>query len=131
MTDYDQRSYIKYRTLLGATAQSIIDDLVKIHGNEAYKKTTVYKWMHLFKHGRDTVEDDPRSGRPVTATTPANIQLVQYLIQENQQVSYAELEDLTNLSRGGLQHIIHEHLKLKKRATGWRPLKQNPNTKHF
>ena len=114
MADSEQRVYIKYRTVLGASAISIHDDLVTIHGDNAYKMSTIYKWIERFKAGRDDIEDDPRSGRPIAATTTANIQLVQSLIEENRNVSYNDLEELTSLSRGTLKTIIKDHLKLRK-----------------
>jgi transposase len=67
MADSEQRVYIKYRTVLGASAISIHDDLVTIHGDNAYKMSTIYKWIERFKAGRDDIEDDPRSGRPIAA----------------------------------------------------------------
>ena len=34
--------------------------LVKIYGDNAMKKTTVYKWVKLFSEGREIVTDEER-----------------------------------------------------------------------
>jgi histone-lysine N-methyltransferase SETMAR len=121
MSIFEQRTYIKYRTVLGASAASIIDDLNKVHGDSALRKSTVYEWIDRFKHGRDSIEDDPRSGRPVTETTEENIQRVQALIEEDRHLSYSDLEALTSLSHGTIHTILHDHLKLRKIAARWLP----------
>ena len=43
----------------------------------------IYKWHGLFKHGRESIEDDPRSGRPVEATTSDIIEKVEKLVLED------------------------------------------------
>ncbi|XP_018311208.1 histone-lysine N-methyltransferase SETMAR-like [Mycetomoellerius zeteki] len=42
-------------------------------GSDALKKTTVYQWHERFRSGRESVEDDERSGRPSTSKTDENI----------------------------------------------------------
>lgn len=126
MTDIDQRRYIKNRTALGATAISIHDDLVVIHGDKAYAMSTIWKWIARFKDGRDNPEDDPRSGRPVTETTPANIERVKSLIDGCRNVSYSILEGITSLSHGTLVTIIKDHLKLRKLSARWIPYHLSP-----
>jgi len=41
--------------------------LVQVYGDNAMKKTAVYKWVKRFSEGRDSVTDEGRSGRPATS----------------------------------------------------------------
>jgi len=47
--------------------------LVQICGDNAMKKTAVYRWMKRFSEGRESVTDEERSGRPATSRTEENI----------------------------------------------------------
>jgi len=38
--------------------------LVKVYGDNATKKTAVYKWVKRFSEGRESVTDEERSGWP-------------------------------------------------------------------
>ena len=40
-------------------------DLQKVYGNGASKYATVCKWVHRFNDGQESIENDPRVGRPV------------------------------------------------------------------
>ena len=44
-------------------------DMVATLRDDAPALLTVQKWAAEFKRGRESLEDEPRSGRPVTATT--------------------------------------------------------------
>jgi hypothetical protein len=70
---------------------------------------------HRFKEGRISVEDDPRSGRPSTALSNANIQLVEKLIDEDSRISYRELAALTSLNLPAIHTIIDDHLHMRKK----------------
>jgi len=47
--------------------------LVQVHGDNAMKKTAVYKWVKRVSEGRESVTDEERSGRPATSRTEENI----------------------------------------------------------
>ena len=36
----------------------------------------VFKWHKAFKEGRENVEDDPRSGRPISSINDQNVEVV-------------------------------------------------------
>ena len=49
-------------------------------GKEFSSYSTVLKWVAEFKRGRESVEDDGRSGRPKDATPYENIKVVHILV---------------------------------------------------
>jgi len=46
--------------------------LVQVYGDNAMKKTAVYKWVKRFCEGRESVTDEERSGRPATNRSEEN-----------------------------------------------------------
>jgi histone-lysine N-methyltransferase SETMAR len=121
MEKHDYRSYIKQRTNLGEQPIDIHQDLETLHGEDAPAYSTVAKWAKRFREGRMDIEDDPRSGCPVTSTTPENIELIESLIEADPHSTYDDLEAESQLSRGIIETIILEHLKMKKLASRWVP----------
>ena len=73
MEKTEYRGYIKTRALLWISATAISNELETVYGNNAPKNSTVAKWVALFKEGRTSLNDDPRSGRPITVHTNTNI----------------------------------------------------------
>ena len=95
---------------------------LKLHyGDSAPDRLTVSRWMRRFTSGRQSLEDDPRSGAPTTAKTCTNIDVVKDLLNADRRATYDELEEQSGLSRGTLQWIIHEELKMKKVCARWVP----------
>ena len=95
---------------------------LKLHyGDSAPDRSTVSCWMRRFTSGRQSPEDDPRSGAPTTAKTCTNIDVVKDLLNADRQATYDELEEQSGLSHGTLQRIIHEELKMKKVCARWVP----------
>ncbi len=61
------RSYIKTRLLLGLNATQIHDELTTAYGQGVVSYCTVVHWTHRFSTGRESLEDNLPSGRPITA----------------------------------------------------------------
>ena len=58
------RAVIKFLTKEGAKAKEIHRRMADVYGDSSPKYSTVAKWSAEFKRGRDSLEDDPSSGRP-------------------------------------------------------------------
>ncbi|XP_004205774.1 histone-lysine N-methyltransferase SETMAR-like [Hydra vulgaris] len=114
MEKLEYRAYIKTTALLGVSAQAITDELVLVYGDLAPKYSTVDKWATLFKDGRESLEDNPRSGHPKTTYTAENIESVQAIIEENPYVTHDLIEALTLINRFTINEIIHNVLKKRK-----------------
>ena len=74
------RDVIRYLQKKGLTTEEIHTDMVSTLGDDAPALSTVKKWAAEFKRGRESLEDDPRSGRPSTITTQENIDRIHQMV---------------------------------------------------
>ena len=123
------RFYVQTRTLLEVDPTTIHQELVTAYGPHAISYSTVQKRAKLVQEGEMEIEEKPRSGRPVSKINKENIDLVRELIEEDPHVTYDELEGETELSRGSIFNIIHDHLKLRKITSRWVPRDLTPHQK--
>ena len=91
----EQRVYCKIRAQLGFPPTEFHADLQKVYGNGALKYATVCKWVRRFNDGHESVEIDPRVGRPVSVLTEKNVATVKTLIEEDTHYTVQEIEELT------------------------------------
>ena len=61
--------------------------LVQVYGDNARKKTAVYKWVKRFSEGRESVTDEERSGQPATSRIEGNIVKVCQIVRENRRLT--------------------------------------------
>jgi transposase len=73
----EQRYAIKFCVKLNKSATETFVSLTEAYGDATLSRTTVFKWHKAFKEGRENVEDDPRSGRPVSSTNDQNVKWCQ------------------------------------------------------
>ena len=121
MEKIEYRAYIKTRVLLDIKPVDIYNELLLAHGHLAPHYNTVVKWAKLFREGRESIEDDPRSGRPLTSFTDTNIELVRQVIDANPHATYDEIEEETSINRYTIQEIIHVALELRKISSRYVP----------
>lgn len=95
--------------------------MVNVLGESAPSKTMVCKWAREFKHGRTSIEDDPRSGCPKSATTLEIIQKVHDMVMNDRRVKVREVSEAIGISKERVGHILHEELKMKKLCARWVP----------
>ena len=116
------RWYIQTRHKLGTSARDIEREISTAWPQHAVSHTVVYRWINSLKNDRGgEIKDKPRSGCPVTATSPIQVEHIKKIIDENPWITFDELETESSCSRNSIQRIIHEHLKYKKVASRWVP----------
>ena len=84
------------------------------------------KWSAEFKHGRYSLEDDPRPGRPADVISQEMIDRVERLVLNNRRIKVAELASECGISNGSVYTIIHEHLSMSKVSARWVPRNLSP-----
>jgi hypothetical protein len=68
-TKIEQRANIKFLAKLKKTATETYQLLCEVYGEDTLSRARVFEWHRRFLGGREDVEDDKRSGRPVTMKT--------------------------------------------------------------
>ena len=94
--------------------KTIYEELATALGSKAPSYPTVAEWAKRFREGREDVNDDPRSGRPVSELTDENIELVREVINNDPHSTYDDIIAEIFLSHGTIERIIHDCLKMKK-----------------
>jgi predicted HTH transcriptional regulator len=120
MSKENIRFYIKMRTALNIQARVIYEELYSVHGDQTPCLRTVERWCQRFREGQEELDDETRSGRPITVTTE-NIEQVRLIIDNDSHVTIEELQEQTGLSYGTIQRIIKDHLQLTKITARYLP----------
>ena len=118
----EQRAYIKIRTLLGVLPVDIKADLDKVNGDQTVSYATITRWCVRFKQGRESLEDDPHSGCPLSAFTKNDLNAVKKLIDEDARYTIEEISDTVIINSGAVFVILKQRLKLGKRSARWDPI---------
>ncbi|XP_049873440.1 protein GVQW3-like [Pectinophora gossypiella] len=92
-----------------------------VYGASAPSFATVKRWSRKFKHGRESLKDDPRPGRPNTAVTEENIEKVKKLVLEDRRFKLWHLAEAIGISKDRIGAILHNHLHMKKVCARWVP----------
>ena len=79
----EQRINTKFCVKLGKTVMEILKMLHEVYGDFFMFWTRVFELHKWFVEGREDVEDDPKSRRPCTSMTNANIEKVQQLVHSD------------------------------------------------
>ena len=119
------RAVIKFLTKEGAKGKEIHWRMADVYGDSSPKYSTVAKWSAEFKRGRDSLEDDPRPGRPADVISQEMIDRVERLVLNNRRIKVAELASECGISNGSVYTIIHEHLGMSKVSARWVPRNLN------
>ena len=123
------RAMILYDYQSGLHQDESVARLVAAFGDQAPSRSTVFRWFSEFKHGRTSLEDEERSGRPSCATTEEQIAVVRALVEDDARVTVAQLVQETNLSSGSVSTILHDKLGLRKISARWIPHLLSPEQK--
>lgn len=115
------RAIIHFLYKEGLSPTAAADRLKTHYLDSAPSRSTVSRWMTRFASGRESLEDDPRDGAPVTATSDESVDRVRSLMDEDRRQTFDEMEETTGYSRGTLQRIIHDHLEMSKVCARWVP----------
>ena len=77
-------------------------------------RTRVFEWRKRFVEGRENVEDDPKSGRPCTSTTDANIEKVWQLVHRVCRLTICVIASEVGMDKQTVRTILVNTLGMQK-----------------
>ncbi|KAJ4437672.1 hypothetical protein ANN_17817 [Periplaneta americana] len=86
----------------------------QVYGEDAVSRSVVFRWHRRFLQGRDSLEDDVRTGRPQTIRTERKIQEVATLVRANCSQSVDDIEATVGVSHGTCYKILSDDLNMSR-----------------
>lgn len=115
------RAMIFYDFKVGLTENQCIKRLISGFGDDAPSRATVFRWYAQFKRGIFSLKDDEKSGRPSTAVTEKNINIIKKMLLEDAKTTYLQIEERVKISSPAIYEILHKHLRVRKLCSRWVP----------
>ena len=115
------RAMIFYDFKRNLSAAESLANLTSAFGEQAPSRATVFNWFAEFRRGRASLEDEQRSGRPVSVAHEDSIAAVEKLVKADPRVTCHQIEASLGLSSASLNRIMHDHLQLRKLSARWIP----------
>jgi transposase len=81
--------------------------LRNVLGDSSPSFLTIKKWAAEFKRGRTSLEDDPREGRPKSATPPEIIEQVHNMVLGDRRMKVHEIAETIGISKKCVGYILH------------------------
>ena len=117
----EYRAVIWYLYLKGKTGKEIQGELADVYGSSASSYAQVKFWVGKFKHGRTSLEDEARSGRPLDANDEEMYKKVRDLVYSDRQIQEEEIAQALGISHISVSTILHERLDMRKLTARWVP----------
>ena len=111
-----QRVCIKFCVKNGFNGAQTLEMLEKCFGNHTLTRSNVFRWHERFRSGRESVEDDERSGRPSTAKTYKNINKIKGWMTVSRKLTIRDIAEEFNIAYGSAQDILVNDLGLRRVA---------------
>jgi hypothetical protein len=118
LVTFAMQENIKFCVKLNKSATETFASLAEAYGDDTLSRTMVFKWHEAFTEGRENVEDDPRSGRPVSATNDQNVEVVRAVMAKGRRLSVRMIAEETGLDKNAVHRILADHLHMQKICTG-------------
>jgi len=120
MSKVEYRAVIKFLSkeeLAPAVMKQHLDD---VYGEASLSYSTAQEWAKQFRLGTESVEDEPRKGRPVEVTEE-NVKLIEEELLSYRRLTLNEISVRLEIPKTTVIRIIHEHLHMKKGSARWVP----------
>ena len=89
---------IEYLHKNGLTTKAIHNDMVATLVKNAPSYATIKRWVKEFKNGRESLQDNPRSRRPVTLATPKIVTKIHDMLIGDRRVTVRYLANTVRIS---------------------------------
>ena len=75
--------------------------------------STVKIWTAEFKHGRTSLEGDPREGRRKSETSSEIIEQLHDMLLDDRRMKVLEIAETIGISKERVGYVLHEEMDMK------------------
>ncbi|GBP93641.1 Putative uncharacterized protein FLJ37770 [Eumeta japonica] len=105
LSNIEHRAVIKYFVKKGKTPKEIFEDMVSVLQESAPSYTMVKKWARSFQQERESCENDPRPGRPVTVVTEENVRKIEKFVLADRRIKLWQIAEELQISKNELEKL--------------------------
>ncbi|CAN7938004.1 unnamed protein product [Ixodes hexagonus] len=110
----EQRYTIKFCVKLGKNGAETLEMLRKAYGDDAMKQSQTFMWHKRFREGRESVNDDDRSGRPSTSQTDDSVRKVRQVLDKDRRLSVRMIAERCGIPKTIVHRILTGDLQMSK-----------------
>ena len=110
---------IKFCVKIKKSATETFASLTEAYEDAILLRTMVFKWHWAFKKGRENVEGDPRSGRPISSTNGQNVEVVRAVMAKDRRLSVRMIAEETVLDKNAVHRILTDICTCEKFMRNW------------
>ena len=94
---------------------------MEVCGDRALAYSTVRRWAQLYREGRESAEEEPRTVRPKSTTGDLSIESVHEFLRSDPCCSIEEISKYTEISSGSIYRVLKEDLGDSEVCARWVP----------
>ena len=117
----EQRVCIKFCANLGKSATETLEMIQQGFGDQSLSRAQVFQWHARFKTGRTSVDDDERTGRPTSCTTPETVARIEEFIRQDRRRTIRDIAEEVEVGYGTCQRVLTEELGMHRVAAKFVP----------
>jgi len=110
----EQRYAINFCLKLEKSGFETLHLLMTAYGDAVLSSTQVLRWHNAFKDGRESVEDEQRTGRPSTSRTESGVVRVKAVLDRDRRLSVRLIAEELGLPKTDVHRIFKEDLHMRK-----------------
>ena len=114
--NFEQRCAIKFCVKLGETGIETFNKLKQAYGEHVLSRSQVFKWCKAFSEGRESIKDEPRSGRPSNSKADNNVEKVRALVRSDRRLTVQMIASELNLNHTMVHRILTLRISHEKRV---------------
>ena len=119
--NFEQQCANKFCVKLGEFGIETFNKLKQAYGEHALSRSQVFKWFKAFSEGRESIKDEPRSGRPLTSKTDNNVEIVGALLRSDRRLTVRMITSELHFNHTTVHHILTQELAMRKLCCSQKP----------
>ena len=112
---------IKFHLLLGKSPMEIHQVMEQALQEFCPSYETIRRWVVAIREGKEDLDDEARTGRPVNATSPDVEEKVAAAVRQDRRLTTRQMSQMVGVSHNSVHKILTENLGKRKVCAKWVP----------